>query len=101
LITVGDEQSVLLDVGDAEGPLREWREEGSIRGNYVELVGDGVPRHREWHTLLFVSVVKTLLSTRSRLVESCRDCVEVSLIEYGQLVDPGTNYYVSIYNWIG
>jgi len=74
LVTVGDEESVFLDVGDAEGSIRKWREEGGIGGNLVELVGDGVPRHRERHTLLFVSVVKTLLSPRSRLVESSLVC---------------------------
>ena len=47
LVTVGDSQSVFLDVGDVEGSLRKWREEGGIGGNLVELVGDGVPRHRE------------------------------------------------------
>jgi len=40
-------------------------------------------------------MVEVLLTTDEATL--CRDCVEVRLVEYGQLVNLGTNYYDSIY----
>jgi len=63
LVTILDVESVFLDIGYSEGAFRERSYEGRIRGEFVELVDDGVPRDGKRHTQMFASVVKILLST--------------------------------------